>query len=73
MNDYEAAAWAEYDAAADWCAAQGWTGGAGTRLPAGLGAAAAALVAADPAAFGRRVREHAYARAMERALPEVAA
>jgi len=65
MSDYEMAAWAELDAAADWCAARGFTGGVGTPRPHGLSVGASALVDDDPDAFAERVREHAYARAME--------
>lgn len=65
-EEAEAAAWAEYDAAADWCASQGFTGATGTPLPEGLGARAAELIDDDDDAFAVRVREHAYARAMER-------
>lgn len=60
----EEAAWAELDAAADWCAAQGFSGGTGTPLPAVLGARAAELIADDSEAFAARVRDYAYERAM---------
>jgi hypothetical protein len=64
MSDHDVAAWAEYDAAADWCAARGWCGGAGTPVPLTMSASARALVFEDPEAFLRRVRDHAFARAM---------
>jgi hypothetical protein len=61
--------WGEYDAAAEWCAKRRI---AGTdtekemRLPELLSADVHALIDADPGAFAARVRETAYALAMER-------
>lgn len=63
-NGIPGAEWKEYDAAADWCAERGFTGAAGTPLPVNLSARAFELIEYDHDAFGRRVREHAYFRAM---------
>lgn len=63
-NDRDLACWAEYDAVADWCASQGFTGGLGTALPDHVSVDVADLIDDDPHAFRTRVREHAYARAM---------
>ncbi len=58
---------AEYDAAADWCAARGLTGAIGDPLPANMATDGALLwIQADPEAFQERVRQCAYARAMNR-------
>ena len=58
---------AEYDAAADWCAAHGLTGQVGDALPANMASDGALYhIQLDPEAFAERVRECAYARAMSR-------
>ena len=62
----DARAWQEYDGAAHWCAERGHTGERGSRLPDGLSTRAAELIDADPEAFADRVRDHAYARSMQR-------
>jgi hypothetical protein len=62
----EALAWHEYDCAARWCAERGLTGDTGDRLPDGLSVRAWELIADDPEAFADRVRDHAYARSMQR-------
>ncbi len=56
---------AEYDAAADWCAARGLTGALGDSLPANMATdGALRWINADPEAFQERVRQFAYARSM---------
>lgn len=65
MNDHDSRTWEEYDAAADWCAVRGYSGDVGSPLPEAISVAALAEINADPEAFARRVRECAYARAME--------
>lgn len=55
---------AEYDAAADWCAARGRSGEPGSPLPEGISRECAALILDDMEAFARRVRECGYARSM---------
>ena len=63
--------WTEYDNAADWCATRGLTGKAGDALPALISAECLREINDDPEAFERRVRQHAYARAMDKLnLPE---
>lgn len=56
--------WAEYDAAADWCAARGLSGAPGSPLPTGISRNCAEMILADVEAFECRVREHAYMRSM---------
>ena len=56
--------WAEYDAAADWCAARGLKGAIGDPLPENMSADAVQAIADDPDAFADRVRASAYRRAM---------
>lgn len=63
--------WEEYDSVADWCAQRGHKGKPGDPLPENLSTSVASLIDADPEAFEARVREHAYARAMNALnLPE---
>lgn len=57
--------WNEYDSAAEWCARMGVDGGYGSALPSLLSAECLALISDDVEAFMRRVREFAYAQAME--------
>jgi len=63
-NCIPGAAWLEYDAAADWCAARGVKGCIKDPLPENLSNRAMELINIDPEAFERRVREHAYFRSM---------
>jgi hypothetical protein len=63
-NAIPGAAWREYDAAADWCAARGIRGAIKDPLPENLSDRAMELINIDPEAFERRVREHAYFRSM---------
>lgn len=63
-NGIPGAAWLEYDAAADWCAARGIRGTIKDPLPENLSDRAMELINIDPEAFERRVREHAYFRSM---------
>jgi hypothetical protein len=57
---------AEYDAAAHWCALRGLTGKVGDPLPRNMGNdGALRYINADPEAFQERVRQCAYALAME--------
>lgn len=62
-------AWQEYDSAARQLACQGKRGQCGDLLPANMTPEAVQLIADDPEAFERRVRDHAYAIAMERTQP----
>lgn len=57
--------WQEYDFAAAWCARRGIKGRDGDSLPELLSADAYQEINDDPEAFERRVRESAYALAME--------
>ena len=57
--------WAEYDAAARWCAKRGLTGAIGTALPLNMRADTCRAIDDDPDAFAKRVRLTAYALAME--------
>ena len=57
--------WSEYDSAAEWCARHGLKGVTGDPLPPLLSAAVSDAIDYDPEAFERRVREFAYAIAME--------
>lgn len=66
-NAIPGAAWLEYDAAADWCAARGIRGAIKDPLPENLSDRAMELINIDPEAFERRVRDVAYARSMRRA------
>lgn len=59
------ALWREYDRAAEWCAARNLTGAINTPLP-DMTPAVHEEINADPEAFESRVRECAYAQAMER-------
>lgn len=64
-------AWKEYDSVAEWCAERGIKGAAGDRLPDMLSTGCKALIDADPEAFEQRVRDCAYAQAMNKLnLPE---
>ena len=56
--------WAEYDSAADWCAARNLKGAIGDALPTGMSNACWIAINSDPEAFECRVRQTAYARAM---------
>lgn len=58
--------WEEYDAAAEWCARRGIEGKVGDRLPEGLSMRVWREIEKDPDAFQLRIRETAYAIAMER-------
>lgn len=64
-NRITAAAWQEYDSAAAWCAKRGLKGVEGDPLPEALSSRAQALIDEDPEAFEQRVRDTAYAIAME--------
>lgn len=68
----EAAAWAEYESAAGWCAKREGTKGVIVgRLPEMISSRCLDLIEADPEAFEERVRATAYGMAMERRnLPE---
>jgi hypothetical protein len=55
-----------YERVAEDLAKRGKTGEIGEELPANLPASVVALINADPEAFQRRVREHAYGIAMEK-------
>lgn len=58
---------AEYDGAAEWCAAKGLKGNPGDPLPENMHTDGAwKYIQADPEAFQDRVRECAYARAMQK-------
>lgn len=63
-NHIHGGVWLEYDAAADWCAARGIRGTIKDPLPENLSDRASELINADPEAFERRVKEHAYFRSM---------
>lgn len=56
--------WLEYDAAAEWCAKRGYSGGNGDPLPTLISSECYYEIQKDPEAFERRVRETAYAIAM---------
>ncbi len=58
--------WAEYDSAAEWCAKRHSLGREGDPLPDGLSAAVAQEISEHPDDFERRVRQFAYAIAMEK-------
>lgn len=58
---------AEYDAAAEWCAKRGLKGSIGDALPLNMDSdGALCCINADPEAFQERVRQFAYALAMEK-------
>lgn len=59
-------AWSEYESAAKWCAARGLSGEPGSPLPEGISRDCSELILADVEAFAERVRDHAYARSMNR-------
>lgn len=64
-------AWTVYDSVAEWCAKHGYDGKPGDLLPYLLSSDICVLINADPEAFQRRVRETAYALAMNKLnLPE---
>lgn len=63
-NNIPGAAWLEYDAASDWCAARGIKGTIKDPLPENLSDRAMEMINIDPEAFEARVREHAYMRSM---------
>ncbi len=57
---------AEYDAAAEWCARRGYKGNVGDPLPCNMAADGALKYISDcPESFQERVRQFAYAMAME--------
>ena len=56
--------WSEYESAAEWCANHGVKGRIGDPLPAMLSGRAILLINEDPESFEARVRDYAYARAM---------
>lgn len=56
----------EYDAAAEWCARHGLKGKPGDALPMLMSKATVDAINEDTDAFAERVRECAYALAMER-------
>ena len=58
--------WQEYDSAAEWCAKRGLKGTIGDALPNLMSGRTVDLINDDPEAFERRVREFAYALAMEK-------
>ena len=62
--------WAEYDATANWCAIRGLTGKDGERLPDLLSAAVHNEINLHLEAFQQRIRDCAYAIAMETALTQ---
>lgn len=66
----EAIAWTEYDAVAERLAREGKTGSVGTELPALMNARTIEFINADPEAFESRVRQFAYAVAMEGVMSE---
>lgn len=58
---------AEYDAAAEWCAIRGLKGAIGDALPQNMASdGALRYIQADPESFQERVRQFAYAQAMNR-------
>jgi hypothetical protein len=59
-------AWKEYDAAAEWCAKLGYAGRDGDPLPSNMSVESVALINADPESFERRVKDYAYALAMNK-------
>jgi hypothetical protein len=66
MNELrETVKWQEYDRLAEWCAKNGSTGDVGTTLPANVGQDAMDEINNCPEAFVQRVRDFAYALAME--------
>jgi hypothetical protein len=60
----EANIWQVYDACAEWCAERGLQGKVGDSLPNLLSKEVCDLINDDQEAFERRVRQSAYARAM---------
>lgn len=56
----------EYDSAARWCAIRGIKGELGDKLPELMSPECLEAINYDPEAFQERVRQFAYARAMER-------
>jgi hypothetical protein len=58
--------WAEYDAAAEWCAKHGFKGDVGDPLPNLMSKETVELINADPEAFADRVRLTAYSLAMRK-------
>ena len=55
----------EYESAAEWCAKRNLTGGWGDPLPNLLSTDTMELINGDIEAFKRRVKDYAYAHAME--------
>lgn len=62
---YQARLWAEYDAAAKWCAQRRYSGGAGSPLPEAISVDVCDLIDQDIEAFQERVRATAYMLARE--------
>lgn len=58
--------WSEYDAAAKWCAQRGLCGIVGDRLPPAISLDVLKEINHHPDEFEQRVRDTAYAIAMER-------
>ncbi|MDE2097585.1 MAG: hypothetical protein KGL39_10090 [Patescibacteria group bacterium] len=63
ISNLGAAAWSEYDSAAEWCAKRGIKGELGDKLPANMTPAAVQMINNDIEAFQERVRLSAYALA----------
>jgi hypothetical protein len=59
--------WNEYDNCAEWCAKRGFAGKIGDPLPTGLSVACFDEIAEHPEEFMERVRDTAYALAMQEA------
>lgn len=71
MSIYDSKLWIEYDACAEWQAKRGLCGKPGSALPENVSAACANVINGDPEAFAERVRDCAYAIAMNKLqLPE---
>lgn len=58
--------WAVYDSCAEWCAKRGLKGKIGDPLPNLLDSRVVKLINDDPEAFEQRVRDTAYALAIEK-------
>ena len=58
--------WREYDSAAEWCAKRGLKGAVGEPLPHLISGETVDMINDDPDAFQERVRQTAYALAMNR-------
>lgn len=66
MTHSEALNWQIYDSCAEWCAKRGLKGNIGDPLPNLLSREVERLINDDPEAFAERVRQTAYALAMEK-------